>query len=138
MGFLFNLIGGPIISKVFGAVTDSIEGWAERKKIRTQAKIELEHKRVTADIDWDLEQVEASKTSWKDEFWTILLAIPMILAFIPGMADYVKQGFTVLKDDTPDWYKAGVAVAIAASFGIRQFAKRQMRGNSNPSQDPEQ
>jgi hypothetical protein len=132
MGFLLNLIGGPIISKVFGAVTNSIEGWAERKKIRTQAKIELEHKRATADIDWDMSQVDASKTSWKDEFWTIMLAIPMVLAFIPGMSDHVKAGFLVLKDDTPDWYKVGVAIAISASFGIRQFAKRQMKGNSKP------
>lgn len=138
MGFLLNLVGGPIISKVIGAVTNQLEGWAERKRIRTAAKIELEHKRATATIDWDLEQVKASKTSWKDEFWTILLAIPMVLAFIPGMADYVKEGFTVLKDDTPDWYKVGVAIAISASFGIRQFAKRQMGGRSTPQQETEQ
>ncbi len=135
MGWLFSLLGGPIISEVVGAITGSIKGWAERKRIRTQAKIELEHKRLTADIDWDMAQVEASAHSWKDEFWTILLAIPMIMAFIPGLTEYVAAGFRVLRDDTPEWYKAAVGVAIAAAFGVRQFSKlmsRRLGAQSKP------
>ena len=116
---LIKLIGGPIVT----AITDSITSWVERKRIRSQAKIEVEHKKATADVDWDNAQVEASKSSWKDEFWTVVLAAPIVLAFIPGTAVYVEYGFNVLRDSTPDWYKAAVGVAISAAFGVRQFSK---------------
>ena len=106
-----------------GVAVDLVKGWAERKKIRTMAKIELEHKRVTADIDWDLEQVKASGSSWKDEFWTVLLAIPIILCFIPGMDIYVERGFQILRDSVPLWYTSAVGVAISAAFGTRAFSK---------------
>ena len=36
---------------------------------------------------------ENSKTSWKDEFFVIVLSIPLILAFIPGAEGIVDRGF---------------------------------------------
>jgi hypothetical protein len=75
----------------------------------------------SAEIDWDIQAMKNSETSWKDEFWTIVLALPLILMFIPGMDSVMTNGFAAL-DSAPDYYKAAVGVAIAASFGMRKLA----------------
>ena len=43
---------------------------------------------------------------------------PAILVFIPGMKDYVKEGFEIL-NTLPEWYQYLLFIAISASFGIK-------------------
>jgi hypothetical protein len=45
----------------------------------------------------------------------------MIGAFVPDMVPYVKEGFVVL-NEMPEFYKAFLGAAIAASFGIKSLA----------------
>ena len=35
---------------------------------------------------------DATVDSWKDEFALVVLLLPAILVFIPGMREYVQQG----------------------------------------------
>lgn len=58
-----------------------------------------------------------NKPGWKDEFWTLLLAFPILLAFTPGAQDFVSRGFQVLSTDAPGWYLAAVGSAVAMVFG---------------------
>jgi len=62
------------------------------------------------------------KSSWKDEWLTILFSIPLILAFIPGMEDIVRNGFQQL-EQMPEWYQYSLGVIVAASFGVRSATK---------------
>jgi len=86
-------------------------------------KQELVNTQATADINWDKTMAKASATSWKDEFWTVLLAFPVILVFFPSMAEYVSNGFVVLERDVPQWYKVALGVAISAAFGRQELIK---------------
>jgi len=65
---------------------------------------------------WEVAALE--NAGWKDEWFTVLLSVPLILAFIPGAAPYISAGFGAL-EVCPDWYKVGVGSAIAAAFGVR-------------------
>ena len=121
LGFLTtigDLIAGPIKS------------WQQRKQAKlesdlkineakTEAKIERLKTGQQADIAWENTSIEQS--SWKDEWFTIVLSIPAILCFIPGMAAYVRAGFEALRK-TPDWYQWAFLVAIGSSFGYRKIA----------------
>jgi hypothetical protein len=78
------------------------------------------------ELDWNKSMARGSMTSWKDEYWTIILSIPLIGCFIPKVAPHILKGFEVLQT-TPNWYKAAVGLAIAASFGYRKFADWNMR-----------
>jgi len=125
MGWLAKLFVGP----VFDTLGSVVGGWLERKKIAavTETTIALKKQEVitsqaTADITWDQTMADGSKDSWKDEYWTIILSIPMIGAFIPGMDVYVLNGFTVLAS-TPDEYKIFLGTAIAAAFGRSELIK---------------
>ena len=50
-------------------------------------------------------------------------SIPAVMAFIPGLAQYVGAGFAELAK-APDWYLGAFGIAVAASFGFRKFAER--------------
>lgn len=117
----------PIIGPIISLITTGVEKYAENKKIKQEQKFAVEQAKLRriqnldeADANWDIIMAEGSKDSWKDEFWTIVLAIPAILAFFPFTVEYVLAGFEAL-ELMPEWYKAAVGVAIAAAFGFRKF-----------------
>jgi len=66
-------------------------------------------------------QAKGSMSSWKDEWFVVILSIPMIGAFIPDLVPYIQRGFEVL-ETMPDYYKGFLGAAIAASFGIKTLA----------------
>ena len=125
MGFIANLVAGPIF-KTIGSV---VNGWMERKRINAATKTTILLKKqevitaqATADISWDQIMAKGSAESWKDEMWTVILAIPMVLAFVPGMDAHIQNGFMVL-DQTPEYYKVFLGTAIAAAFGRSELIK---------------
>ena len=118
---------------IFGAITNIlgsvVKGYFETKKekakqklLQVQAETKIMEKKVTGEIDWDMEMAKASDNSWKDEWLTILFSIPLILAFIPGMEEVVANGFAQL-ESMPQWYLYSLGVIVAASFGVRSATK---------------
>jgi len=106
-----------------------LEGKVEKSKAETGAKVAkakaeatIMEKKATGEIDWDLEAIKGSQSSWKDEWLVILFSVPLILAFIPGMEGVVANGFAQL-DAMPEWYQYSLGVIVAASFGVRSATK---------------
>jgi hypothetical protein len=114
------LSGGGLVGEIFGGIKDHFQHKRELNKAIALAKQKLITTQQTADINWDQLMAEGSKNSWKDEFWTIVLAIPAVLVFLPSMSAHIAQGFAVL-ETMPDWYKAALGVAISAAFGVSKF-----------------
>lgn len=108
---MWNLLIGPVV--------ELASGWLKGRKEIQQATIQKEVQVLQNEANWDAVQAEASKSSWKDEWLTILVSIPMIMAFIPGMKDEVMSGFDVLAS-CPEWYQYLIGVVFAASFGIKK------------------
>ena len=75
---------------------------------------------------------ESSNTSWKDEWFTVVLSAPL-LAIMWAVAtddtsviDRVNQGFEALQQ-LPDFYQQLLVIAVLASFGLKagsQFLKK--------------
>lgn len=119
-----------ILSGFVKPVTGIIDGWQQRKtaalesdlaiaKAKTEATIKRLETGQQADIAW--ETLSIQNNGWKDEWFTILLSIPLIMCFIPSMAQYVYAGFAAL-EKTPEWYKWAFMVAVGSSFGYRKIA----------------
>jgi len=81
----------------------------------------IRQKVVTGELEWNQAMAEASSESWKDEWLTILVSIPLILAFT-GHTDVVQDGFAAL-EAMPSFYQTAVGVVFAASFGVQQLTK---------------
>lgn len=65
----------------------------------------------------EIAEIQARSKSWMDEFWQIVIAAPMIGAFLPGAQDFVSRGFEIIGQDAPGWYLGFVAVAVTIGLG---------------------
>ena len=118
-----------MIQALIGPIANLAGSWFENKIAKTkaegQAKVAEAKARATVavkvaagEVEWEGKMADATNESWKDEFALVVLLAPAILVFIPGMREYVKQGFEVL-ETLPDWYQYLLYIAISASFGIK-------------------
>lgn len=125
---MFDVFGA--IKMVAAPVAQIVTGWQERKTVKlegelavsrakTQAHIKKIETGQAADIAW--EKTSLDNSGWKDEYWTIVLSVPMILCFVPGLVEYVVRGFEALQG-TPGWYRYSVGIAIGSAFGVRNVA----------------
>lgn len=96
---------------------------------RSNAKKEVKLKQIEQVVNsedklaaWEEIQAKNSGGSWKDELWTVIFAIPLVLCFIPEMTEYVHRGFQVL-NQTPEWYQYTLITLVLASVGIRNIRK---------------
>lgn len=98
-----------------------LEGQIAVTKAKTEAQVEYTRTQQAAEINWDLKSIENS--GWKDEWFTLLLSIPMVMCFVPGGAEYVAAGFKALDESTPDWYQVAFLVAVGSAFGVKKLSE---------------
>ena len=112
-----------MIANLIGPVTNLVGGWLKNKAEEKQAKHQAKMQVIANNADWESKMADASAHSWKDEFWTIVLAAPIFfigyaIAVNDGaVIDRVTQGMAALSD-LPDWYQYLLFIAVSASFGI--------------------
>ena len=109
-----------ILSSVVGLGTSFLDSKAEIQK----SKAVKEQKIAEGTANWETMAMDASKSSWKDEIWTALFVLLIILNFLPfwGIQEHMARGWENL-EKTPDFIKYGMYASIAASFGLRSFSK---------------
>ena len=113
LGPIANLAGSWLQGKA-----DKNAAEAELKLTEAKAKAQILLSKETSVADWERIMAEGAKSSWKDEWFVIVLSIPLVLAFIPGTEGWVDKGFEQLSK-APDWYFYSLGIAISASFGVR-------------------
>lgn len=117
---MLNLLIGPAVD----IAKDFIKGKAEEKKAIQQRKIQA----IQNESDWESKMADASANSWKDEYLTIILTLPLIAvgyAVVTGdssVIDRLNEGFTAL-EKTPEWYQYLLFLACSAAFGIKSADK---------------
>jgi hypothetical protein len=94
------------------------------KKAITERQIALIEQGQTADANWEMEFARQAQTTWKDEYTLIVTSIPAVMAFIPGLAVYVSDGFKALSE-TPPWYQMVLISLFLATVGIRYWRRSQ-------------
>lgn len=109
---------------LIGPVANLAGGWLKNKAEEKQAKHEARLSVIQNEADWESKMADASANSWKDEWFTILLSLPLLsVAYSVIVADStivarVKEGFEAL-NLLPDWYQYMLFLAVSASFGIK-------------------
>jgi len=117
----------PIIAPIVAAIASIGRSWLDIRKVKaegkisiTQAKIQSKIKRYEQIGEMDITAMKGMQFSWKDEFLTILLSIPMVMCFVPVLADFALQGFAILTQ-TPEWYRWCFMGVVTATFGLRTW-----------------
>jgi hypothetical protein len=111
---MWNLLIQPLV----GLVSTHLNNKAEAKQAVHKSNL----KKIESESSWENNQSINANNSWKDEWFTVILSIPLIGAFVPEMVPYIKEGFITLQE-MPDFYKGFLGAAMAASFGIKSLAK---------------
>lgn len=149
MSWLTTLAGsvlgpfGTIARAVVGQVGDYIKGKQEERQIERESLLRIKQAKADAiieiiktkgvgDIAWENTQIQNS--GWKDEYWTILISTPLVLAWIPYTRPWVFEGFNAFAG-MPDWYQVSVGVAVSAAFGFKKFAEMMQLKNGVPLKD---
>jgi hypothetical protein len=113
-----------MLQALIGPIANLASGYLSNKHEQAQAKHQAKLQVIQNDADWESKMAAASASSWKDEFWTIVLAVPLfclgysIVVDDPDILIRVSDGFDVLAS-LPDWYQYLLFLAVSASFGIR-------------------
>jgi hypothetical protein len=117
-----------ILTTLVGPIANLAKGYLSNKAEEKQAKHQAKMSIIQNDADWESKMADASKDSWKDEFWTIVLAIPVFMVGYAIAANdvtiiaRVATAFEAL-EKLPEWYQYLLFIAISSSFGIRGASK---------------
>ena len=113
LGPVANLAGNWLQGKA-----DKSAAQAKLKLVEAESKAKILLSKETSTADWERIMAEGTQNSLKDEFVTVIVLIPVILCFIPGLEETVKNGFDRLAD-LPEWYTWLVFTVCSAAIGIR-------------------
>jgi len=114
-----TLLGGA-----FNLAKDFIAGRVEEAKIKKDIRLEA----LKNEGAWESIMAKGTHTSWKDEYFTIILSIPIVLvgyAVAMNEMDIIARlhdAFIAL-EALPDWYSYLLFLAVSASFGMRSVDK---------------
>lgn len=112
---------GTVISVVGGLVGK----WMTNRAEVAAAK----HKRRLTQIEqngtWDEKVADAMSKTWKDEFVTVIVFIPIIMLFIGGESQQLAiQGFQALKAHLPEYYWLVIGAVLASSLGLKDLVNK--------------
>tara|TARA_S200002703_G_scaffold147254_1_gene142936 strand:- start:1294 stop:1638 length:345 start_codon:yes stop_codon:yes gene_type:complete len=108
--------------QLLGVVGNLAQTFLEGKVEKQKAKSEIMKTAAQHDSKWELIMAESTKSSYKDELITIVVLVPCVLSFVPGMESVVKEGFARL-NELPDWYQNILYVTILAGLGLKGLDK---------------
>lgn len=117
---MLNLLIGPAVD----LAKDFIKGKADEKKAIQERKIAT----IQNDADWEAKMASGAENSWKDEWFSVLLSLPLIgvaysvIVDDPQIISRVNEGFAALSQ-LPEWYQYLLFIAVSASFGLKSADK---------------
>jgi len=117
---MLQMLIGPAVE----LAKDFVKGKAEEKKAVQQRKINA----IQNDANWEEKMASATDKSWKDEFWSVILALPILAVAYsvvtdnPAVIDSLNDAFDTL-NSLPEWYQYLLFIAVSASFGLKSADK---------------
>lgn len=117
---MLNMLLGPALE----LGKEFIKGKADEKKAIQERKINA----IQNDADWESKMADATKGSWKDEWFSLILSAPLIAVAYSvamddtGVIDRMNEAFTAL-NSLPEWYQYLLFIAVSASFGLKSADK---------------
>ena len=113
-----------LIGPIANVATKFLHNRAELKAAQHERKLTA----INHSAEWESQMAQASATSWKDEWFTLLLSVPLlaigwgVVVDDPDIIKRVEDGFLALQA-LPEFYHYLLFIAVTASFGVRGVDK---------------
>jgi len=139
------------ISSLIGTIpSDVIDYYKTKRKLKHELKLAkiqgkideqtAKNARLAAEQthvhDWEMTYLGMQVTSSKDEAVLAVFLWPFVGVFIPGVQDYVLQGFDYLAK-VPYWWSGVVVTLALAIYGIRHKNAQRINAPGLRKQDIE-
>lgn len=117
-----------MLQALIGPLASLATQWFSNRAEVAKAKHERKLNEIANDADWESKAMANAMYSWKDEWWTVVLSLPVIFLMVGvGMGDAeliakVKEVFAIMST-LPEWYQYLLYIAVLASFGIKGVDK---------------
>lgn len=108
--------------QLLGVVGSLAQTFLEGKVEKQKAKSKIMQTAADNDSRWEMIMAESTKGSWRDELITVVVLLPCVLSFVPGMEKIVQAGFDRL-NELPQWYQNVLYVTILAGLGLKGVDK---------------
>lgn len=127
---LGSVLGGVVkpVADIFSKREDRRVAKQTGEAKLAQAKVDNRHTLEMTRAEWEACMARGSQSSWKDEFWTLVLAGPLVVIQVGALLhvfngdsrllDSVFVILTQFKDVGLD-YGTVLYLAIGAAFGVR-------------------
>jgi hypothetical protein len=115
----YSLLLGPIVD----GIKDYVNKKQEIKQRQQEVDAALQNKKLeeiskTTDYAQAFRLAQIQNAGWRPGYWTVVLSIPVIMCFVPGLDQYVFRGFESL-EKTPEWFQYFLGVAVTSAFGYQ-------------------
>ncbi len=114
-----------VIKLALGPVADLGKMWMAGRKAKSDAKIAIQGRIATGEINYNIAAQTGMAASLKDEFLVIWTTGVVTALFFPQTQNYVADGFAMLTNNVPDWFSycfVGMYVAVFGLKGWKIFA----------------
>lgn len=108
------------ILQALGFTKEIIHARSELKRVKIEAQAQTIMAAAAQEGAWEAMAGQNAANSWLDEYWTVILSIPLILAFFPNLQPFVSEGFVAL-EEVPEWYRWAVLAAISFAFARKKL-----------------
>ena len=121
------------LSSPVEAVADVFKAKEERRKQVELSKINRLQSAEDKLAEWEMIQAESQQGSWKSEWVTVIITLPIPVIFIsvflsvllgsPIVAEAAREGTDAIKELVPNYEEVLLYVVLAA-IGIRAIGKK--------------
>ncbi len=97
---------------------------SQTKQVKAMAEQKHYERMLDGKIEYEIAKQNQMDNSWRDEWFTIILSLPLLIVFgsifldKPEWITKLKEGFETL-NQLPEWYIYALLAAIASSFGLK-------------------
>jgi len=122
------MIWGSVVKGIFGGAFSLAKEWLDGKVEESRIKKDIKLEALKNEGAWESIMAQGTHTSWKDEYFTIVLSVPIVLVGYAvamdemGVIARLHDAFIAL-EALPDWYSYLLFLAVSASFGMRSVDK---------------
>ena len=120
---------GTLVSPITNFFTRRAEIAAQSQQLKlkladavAQRQTDLITQGKADDAAWELQSLR--NAGWRGSLELIVITIPLVMCFIPGLDKYVQAGFAALSR-TPPWFQWLFLTIYCANYGIRLWRRNQ-------------
>ncbi len=117
-----------VVKLALGPVAELGKRWMKGRKAKSDAKIAIQARIATGQIDYNVAAQKGMAASLKDEFLVVWFTGIMTLNFVPSMQDTMKDGWIFINANVPGWFSYCFIGMVVATFGLKGY-KGWMNGN---------